>query len=148
MGRKRFTKSKLLSENLVFKVTEEVNNQLFFEIGSEITTDIAEAVAIMMRSKNNIEDKIWSQKFDINFESIEPKRALYWLSGGDVEWIGGKNYSVNWRQCDLDFQEEFGFMVISILQKSKTLDDIRKGFIKYLNLPVLYEFALSRGFIK
>jgi hypothetical protein len=57
MGRKRFTKSKLLSENLRFKITEEANNHLFFEIGSEITTDIAEAVAIMMRT-NNIEKEI------------------------------------------------------------------------------------------
>jgi hypothetical protein len=147
MGRKRFTKSKLLSENLRFKITEEANNHLFFEIGSEITTDIAEAVAIIIRT-NNIEKEIWSQKININLETVEPKRALYWLSGGDTEWISGKNYSLNWMQCDLDYQEEFGFMVISILKKSQTLDDIRSGFMKYLNLPVLYEFALKRGFVK
>jgi hypothetical protein len=29
------------------------------------------------------------------------------------------------------------------LKKSKTMNDVRNGFLKYLNLPILYEFALE-----
>ena len=30
--------------------------------------------------------------------------------------------------------------------ESKTFEDIRNGFIKHLNLPLLYEFALDNEF--
>ena len=46
--------------------------------------------------------------------------------------------------CSLEYQEEFGLKVISILKKSKTMRDIKNGFLKYLNLPILYEFALEK----
>lgn len=128
------------------RMSVEPNGQLFFEIGNDITTDVSEAVAIMMRK--NIDESIWNKTISINYDDIEPRRTLYWLSGGDSEWMTFRNYSTPWCDCDLDFQEEFGFMVISILKKSKTLGDIRDGFIKYLNLPVLYEFALNKGFIR
>lgn len=132
-------------ESSFVRINLEINGQSFFEIGNELTTDIAEAVAIMMRKK--IDDSIWSKDFSIDYETIEPRRALYWLTGGDSEWISLHNYKQPWSKCDLDFQEEFGFIIISILKKSKTLGDIRDGFIRYLNLPVLYEFALSRNFV-
>lgn len=148
MKKKHFTKiqnDEASIESSFVRINLEINGQSFFEIGNELTTDIAEAVAIMMRKK--IDDSIWSKDFSIDYETIEPRRALYWLTGGDNEWISLHNYKQPWSKCDLDFQEEFGFMIISILKKSKTLGDIRDGFIRYLNLPVLYEFALSRNFV-
>lgn len=144
--KKKQTKVFIESSNESFRMSVEPNGQLFFEIGSDITTDISEAVAIMMR--RNIDESIWNREVSINYEDIEPRRPLYWLSGGDSEWMTFRNYNIPWYECDLDFQEEFGFIIISILKKSKTLGDIRDGFMKYLNLPVLYEFALNRGFIK
>lgn len=128
------------------RMSVEPNGQLFFEIGNDITTDISEAVAIMMRK--DTDESIWDKKISIDYECIEPRRSLYWLSGGDSEWMTFRNYNIPWCECDLDFQEEFGFMVISILKKSKTLGDIREGFVRYLNLPVLYEFALNKGFVR
>ena len=150
MSKKRFTKTgsvRVLTNSNFVRITEEVNGQLFFEVGSEITTDIAEAVAIMLRIQN-IDESIWSKELPIKIEDVEPRRALYWLSGGDKEWISKQNYNRPWSECDIEFQEEFGFMIMSILKKAKNLNDIRNGFVRYLNLPVLYEFALSKNYIK
>jgi len=149
MRKKRFTKQDNVNfkDSDVVRISEEVNGQYFFEIGSEITTDLAEAVAIMMRNPRT-DSSIWSKKIQVNLESVEPQKALYWLSGGDNEWITLQNYNQPWNKCYLEFQEEFGFIVINILKKSKNLGDIRNGFQKYLNLPNLYEFALSKNLIR
>jgi hypothetical protein len=148
MRKKRFTKQTNVNfkDSDVVRISEEVG-QYFFEVGSEITTDLAEAVAIMMRNPRT-DNSIWSKKIQINYETIEPQKALYWLSGGDNEWITLQNYNQPWNKCYLEFQEEFGFIVINILKKSKNLGDIRNGFQKYLNLPNLYEFALSKNLIR
>jgi hypothetical protein len=125
------------------KIDKEVD-EFYFEIGSEITTDLAEAVAILMKSKSKWDENFWNLEIkNLNYYNISPGKALYWLSGGDKEWKEMENYKKNWSECALDFQEEFGLRIISILRKSKTLKDIRSGFIKYLNLPILYEFALE-----
>jgi hypothetical protein len=150
MGKKRFTRPnnvRVLTESSFVRISKEVNGQLFFEVGNEITTDIAEAVSIMMRIPN-LDEAIWEKELPMDFDTVEPRRALYWLSGGDNEWVALQNYNRPWSQCDIEYQEEFGFMVISILKKSKKLKDIKQGFIRYLNLPTLYEFALSQGYIK
>jgi hypothetical protein len=148
MRKKRFTKQTNVNfkDSDVVRISEEVG-QYFFEVGSEITTDVAEAVAIMMRNPRT-DNSIWSKKIQVNLESVEPQKALYWLSGGDNEWITLQNYNQPWNKCYLEFQEEFGFIVINILKKSKNLGDIRNGFQKYLNLPNLYEFALSKNLIR
>ena len=128
------------------KIDKE-GDQYYFEIGTEITTDLAEAVAIMMNYKNKESDKFWDlQLKDINYYDIKPEQALYWLSGGDYEWKVMNNYKKAWSEISLDFQEEFGLRIISILKKSKTMRDIRDGFLKYLNLPILYEFALEKNY--
>ena len=130
------------SDNLV-KIDKE-GDQYYFEIGSDITTDLAEAVAIMMmKYKNN--GKFWDLEIkDIDYYNITPEKSLYWLSGGDNEWQLMNNYKKSWMDCSLEYQEEFGLKVISILKKSKTMRDIKNGFLKYLNLPILYEFALEK----
>jgi len=131
------------SDNLV-KIDKE-GDQYYFEIGSDITTDLAEAVAIMMiKYKNN--GKFWDLELkNIDYYNITPEKSLYWLSGGDNEWQIMNNYKKSWMECSLDYQEEFGLKVISILKKSKTMKDVKNGFLKYLNLPILYEFALEKG---
>ena len=129
------------SDNLV-KIDKE-GDQYYFEIGNDITTDLAEAVAIMMmKYKNN--GKFWDLEINIDYYNITPEKSLYWLSGGDNEWQLMNNYKKSWMDCSLEYQEEFGLKVISILKKSKTMRDIKNGFLKYLNLPILYEFALEK----
>jgi len=64
--------------------------------------------------------------------------------------MNGLNYTtiINWSECDTHFVQEFEFVIRWILKKSKNLKDIKNGFIEHLNLPVLYEFALSKNLIK
>lgn len=131
----------------VIKISKDCDDY-YFEIGKEVTNDIAEAVSIMMRNYRK-NDVIWDLSIsDIDHYNINPSKCLYWLSGGDNEWIKNRiNYKKNWYECELEFQEEFGTIVISILKKSKTLSDIRTGFIKYLNLPTLYNFAIEKNIV-
>jgi hypothetical protein len=130
------------SDDLI-KIDKEYD-QFYFEIGSEMTTDIAEAVAIVMSQKNKNADNFWNIEIkDINYYNIRPELTLYWLSGGDWEWKLQNNYKKSWQECGIIFQEKFGMTIISILKKSKTLGDIRNEFRKKLNLGILYEFALQ-----
>lgn len=123
-------------------------NKWFFEIGKELTTDIAEAVSLLIRDCD-INDQVWDVEIkDINTEDITPEKSLYWLSGGYKEWKSLENYNRPWCDCYLDFQEEFGFSILNIVNRSKTLGDVRKHFIENLNLTVLYDFALSRNLIR
>lgn len=123
-------------------------NKWFFEIGKELTTDIAEAVSLLIRECDS-NDQVWEVEIkDINTEDITPEKSLYWLTGGYKEWKSLENYNRPWCDCYLDFQEEFGFTILTSVNKSKTLGDIRKYFIENLNLPVLYDFALSRNLVR
>ena len=123
-------------------------NKWFFEIGKELTTDIAEAVSLLIRECDD-NDQIWQVELrNINTEDITPEKSLYWLTGGYKEWKSLENYNRPWCDCYLDFQEEFGFAILSSVNKSKTLGDIREYFIENLNLPVLYDFALSKNLIR
>lgn len=119
-----------------------LDDKHYFEIGESVTTDIAEAVAIMMRL-GIINKEAWNTPINKDdLYNTKPENALYWMTGGDEEWMIENNYTKNWHECYLLFQEEFGLTIIEILEKSETLNDVRKGFIKHLNLDILYEFAL------
>ena len=123
-------------------------NEYFFEIGKELTSDVAEAVAILMR-KVDFNEAIWDLEVNnIVLENITPERSLFWLTGGYSEWRTLENYNKPWCDCYLDFQEEFGYLIVNIIKKSKTLKDIRENFLKYLNLPILYDFAINKNMIR
>jgi hypothetical protein len=117
-----------------------------FEIGSYTTTDLAEAVCLMMSKLDN-NHRIWKSIITPNLEDISPERSLYWLSGGRTEWNSLENYKKPWSECYLDFQEEFGIVIINIIKKAKSLKDIKDSFMKYLNLPILYDFAMSKSIL-
>jgi hypothetical protein len=149
MGKKRFTRHNSVKEQILDAVTisEKNNGQVFFEIEDHITQDIAEAVAIMMR-KRNIDNSVWLKEMSFDVDFLDPRKCLYWLTGGDNEWIKLHNYNKPWVECDTYFTDEFEFVIRWIVKKSKNLQDIKNGFIEHLNLPVLYEFALSKNLIK
>jgi len=142
---KKRNETTVLYENNIVKINQEKNKDLFFEIKNEITTDVAEAVAIMMRM--NVTD-VWYLNIDFNNDSIIPYKCLYWLSGGSKEWITLEHYCKPWSECYKIFDEEFGSSVLNIINKSDSLNDIRNGFRRYLNLPVMYDFALEKNLIK
>jgi hypothetical protein len=128
----------------LIKISKDLDSY-YFEIGTEVTMDLAESVAILMRMKSKWNDEIWNLKInDTDYYNIDPSKCLYWLSGGNEEWTDGENYKKYWHEVQLDFQEEFGIIIISILKKSKTLKDVRTGFLKHLNLTTLYNFAIEK----
>lgn len=151
MRRKKDLTKKLsvevFSDNLL-KITKE-GGEYFYEIGKEVTSDLAEAISIMMREIDE-NSSIWDMEFDksLVYENISPEKSLFWLTGGYSEWRTLTHYSKPWCDCYLDFQEEFGIIVINILKRSRTFMDIRNGYLNYLNLPTLYDFAISKNLIK
>lgn|SRR5574343_720658 len=147
MKRKRIEKVVNMHGDTIVKINKGTTKDYFFEIGDQMTTDVAEAVAIMMRKKELINSELWNLAIEVDEEMISPEKSLYWLSGGDKEWKTLDNYNTNWCDCYLDFQEEFGIIITLIVKKSKTLKDIRDRFIRHLNLPILYDFAINRGLV-
>lgn len=136
---------KIYDDNLI-KVDIEESGEYYFEIKNEITNDIAEAVSIMMKIRNKWDDDVWMIPIpDLDTYNVNPERCLYWLSGGHDEWRKLDNYKRSWKDSYLEFREEFGSIVIDILKKSRNLKDIRDGFLKYLNIERIYEFALERN---
>lgn len=139
--------SELIYSDEKLKIGKD-GNEWYFEIGTEITFDFAEAVSIMMR-KVDFNHPIWQLEIDnVDIESIVPEKSLFWLTGGFAEWRNLDHYSKSWGECYLEFQEEFGFIIINCLKKSKTLEQLRDYFLKYLNLPVLYDFAMSKNLVR
>jgi len=133
--------------NGIVRVTKE-EDIYFFEIGNELTSDLAEAVALLMR-KLDWNDELWNMILeDINIDNITPEKSLFWLTGGYTEWRTLENYNKPWCDCYLDFQEEFGLLIFNIVKRTKSLKEIRNNYYKYLNLPILYDFALSKNMIK
>jgi len=131
----------------IIRISKE-GREYFFEIGKELSADVAEAVTILMR-KTEWDNPIWDVELkDIIVEEITPEKSLFWLTGGHSEWRTLEHYNKPWCDCYLDFQEEFGFLVVNIVKRSKKLKDIRDNFVKYLNLPIMYDFAISRDMIK
>ena len=139
--------TKIIYDDKTIIISRE-GNEWFFEIGKELTTDLGEAVSLLLRNCD-ASDEVWKTDIkEMNIDNISPEKSLYWLTGGEKEWKTLENYNRPWCDCYLDFQEEFGLLVISIIKRSKTLEDMRKHFIEYLNLPVLYDFALSKKFLR
>ena len=148
--KKRKLAIKELSEVVFSDEKIKINKQketFIFEIGKETTTDLAEGVAIMMKILDN-NHEIWNFEFEIDEEKIIPEKSLYWLTGGHTEWKQLEHYEKTWYDCYLIFQEEFGISIMNIIKKSKKLKDIREEFKRCLNLPIIYDFALSKNLIK
>jgi hypothetical protein len=131
----------------IIRINKE-GNEYYFEIGKELTADVAEAVTILIR-KVEWDSPVWEVELkDIVSEEITPEKSLFWLTGGYSEWRTLEHYNKPWCDCYLDFQEEFGFLIVNIVKRSKKLKDIRDNFVKHLNLPILYDFAVSKNMIK
>jgi hypothetical protein len=146
-------KKLLISESPTLVFSDEkikinkIGNEWFFEVGKEITSDLGEAVSLMMRICDPKSD-VWNLNINPDMENITPEKSLFWLTGGLNEWRNLENYNRPWCDCYLEFQEEFGLMIVGIIRKSKKLIDVRDGFNKYLNLPILYDFAVSKNILR
>lgn len=137
---------KIIYDNNTIKICRE-DNEWFFEIGKDATTDLAEGISLLLR-KCDVNDPIWKTQIKNDDYQINPEKSLYWLSGGDKEWKTLEHYNKQWCDCHLLFQEEYEETINNILNKSNTFGEVRKHFIKNLNINILYEFALSKKLIK
>ncbi len=126
-------------------IVKDIDGNLFFKVGKEITNDLAEGVILLMRNKRTLNDSdIWS--IIINKQSgynINPEKSLFWLTGGTNEWKTRANYKKSWGESYSLFISQYGEVISDIVNKSRTLGDIKKSFLKELNILELYEFALS-----
>lgn len=130
------------------------NGRLYFESSNPIleeefkTYDCSEGVSALMRLKTVFDDdKFWNLKVGNSKYDVSPERALYWLSGGNREWEVNDTYAYNWLEVHSIFEHKFRDVVYEIVDNAETLNDIKKGFMQRLNLPVLYEFALNNNLI-
>ncbi len=123
-------------------------NLIVFEIGNEVASDISEFIAILTKNIK-YDNEIWNTVIDKKLlNNISTVKTLYWLSGGDVEWNNGNHYNRPWSIYNVYFYKKYNRLVKNILKKSKTYGDVRDYFNEYLNLPILYDFALSQNMIK
>jgi hypothetical protein len=146
-NRKGFQKDEILKLENKYLINK-IDGNFIYEVKNEVTSDLAEFVSILIREVD-YSDPVWNiGVFDIVLEDLSPEKSLFWLTGGHKEWKSLENYNKPWHLCYLEFQEEFGFMVIRSVKKAKKLGDIRDSFLRYLNLPVLYDFAISKGLVR
>ena len=151
--RKRVKNGTLLEYNKI-KVSKEINNTLYFECNDEalmenfVSFDVIESVAAFMKVDDiQKDDTFWDIKFNKQWNS-SPEKALYWLTGGNKEWIEGNNYKYSWGEVYHIFLYKYSDIIYDIIDKANTLGDIRKGFNKRLSIQKLYEFALDNGLVK
>jgi len=118
-------------------------DDFLFDINGKITDDVAEAVAIMIYQNIPSDNNAWSTNIkNVDLFEIDPKRSLYWLSGGDIDW-SSNNYRKEWHECVGEFSEKFSEIVFEMVQQSKNMLELREKFQKDLNITILYEFALE-----
>lgn len=143
----------LIYESSDIKIWEEFNGKLFFEsentilCGKFMSNDYSESVACLMRLPKVFNDnKLWNIKINNKYD-ISTKNVLYWLTGGNSEWMDKKNYKYEWDEVESIFNHHFENTILDIISRSNTLGDIKRGFMKHLNLPIIYEFSLNNDLI-
>lgn len=143
----------LIYESGDIKIWEEFNGKLFFEsenpilCGTFMSNDYAESVAALMRLPKVFNDsKLWNIKITNKYD-ISTKNVLYWLTGGNSEWMDKKHYKYDWDEVELIFNHHFEETILDIISRSNTLGDMKRGFMKHLNLPIIYEFSLNNDLI-
>ncbi len=140
------TTNQVIFENNIIKISREHDGIHYYEIGSEITTDIIEAVSILIRLKNINNDTFWNLEIPkIDIFDIDPEKCLFWLSGGKDEWFRNDNYKMTWMESHSLFRERFEDDIECIIRNSKTFKDIKNQITKKLNISIMYDFALSQG---
>jgi hypothetical protein len=144
----------LLYEKNSTKISKETNGILYCEfIHTDLKTpfvsvDVLEITTALMKIKEYREDKsIWNIKIK-NKWNTSAEKALYWLSGGDKEWLINKNYIFSWSEVYHIFLNEYGEVVNNILEKSQTLGELKNNFEKYISLQKIYEFSIDNNLIK
>lgn len=73
--------------------------------------------------------------------------AIYWLSGGDREWIYGRYYTKEWAEVRDFYCNYFSPLFYDSLHNVETLGDVLSIFREKFNLALFYEFGLAYSMI-
>jgi hypothetical protein len=152
------TKTTLEGELLFFKskisVFKESDNTYYFESNNDkltyfITDDYMEAVSALMKLKDVMDfEDLWDIEITNKMrENVNIEKSLYWITGGDREWVKNKTYKKTWKELSNTFTKKYSRKLNSINNNSKTLGDVRDELLKYMSLPIIYEFALNEDMI-
>lgn len=118
-------------EKLIIDIDDGGN--YFFEIKTEITNDISEAVVIMMNDRCFNEHEIWKTNIphSIKSQDIRIDKTIYWLTGGDRAWIN-KNalYNIKWSDISIEYENILRQEIEHIFNSSKTFGDLRDNYKK------------------
>lgn len=128
--------SKSSFDKLVIDI--EKNGNFFFEIKSEITNDISEAVAIMMSDKCFDNHDVWNTPIPKNITScdIDTEKTIYWLTGGNNSWVNKNGmYTVKWIEIANDYDYMVGEEIKELFNDSKTFGELRDKF--KLSFPMI-----------
>jgi hypothetical protein len=152
-------KKTMLVENVYFedtriRVFEENDGKLYFEkIAKDgrialCSNNYLEAVACLMKFKHFHHSNLWDIKVTNKMkDSLNYGDILYWLSGGDKEWLENNTYTDNWSVCRELFITKFQKKIENINESCKTLGEVRLNFLKYFNLPNIYNFSLKKNIL-
>ena len=141
-----FFKSKIQ----IFKESDlyyfECNN---IKLSNFITNDYMEAVAALMKLKDTFDfDNLWEIPISNKMrDNININRSLYWITGGDREWVCNKTYNKTWAEYYEIFVDKYSKRLEKIIDKCETLGEVREEILKYMSLPMVYEFALSKNMV-
>jgi hypothetical protein len=140
-------KEEILYSSDNFRILNE-GNQVIFEIWGFTTLDVAEAVSLLIMHGVSHSDPVWELPTSFFDKNVFSEKSLYWLSGGDSEWITLDNYSDSWFNCLFDFCSKWSKSIEEAVENSKTLLDIRNHFEENLSLLRIYDWAISKGFVR
>ena len=145
----------LIMEKSKISIYRENNNLYFFESNNPnlnyfLSIDYLESVSALMKLKDMYDfDTLWDIKITDEMRiNVNYNKSLYWLTGGDREWVTSKVYNTTWSESSDLFLKEYGSILEDINIKCDNLGEVRDEFLKYMNLPTLYEFGLSKNIIK
>jgi hypothetical protein len=147
----------LLADALGLQVEQLPDGRLWFtctrkELGRHglDTLDPVEAVAALLRwpAVENVA-RLWDIPLaEAHVTHFDAAAAVYWLSGGDREWLHGSHYTVKWRAVRDELEQAYAPRLARALADCYTLGDVRAALLAEFSLLDFYERMLSRGMAK
>lgn len=121
------------------------------DVGKELhTVDPAEAAAALMRSAYLAGNKeLWHLAVtESDLDLVHTRNVLYWLTGGDREWMFGTNYKVKWDRAADVFEDALADRVLYAVQSCSTLGELRDSLQRNFKLLETYELMLENNWVQ
>lgn len=146
----------VLAEEVGLQIVRATDGRFRFDcnrndIGRALhTDDPVEATAAFMRSRTLMANAgIWDLPLlEEHLAACDISAVLYWLSGGDREWLFGVNYRVKWHTAEEHIVDEFGEHLLYCVGRARTMRELRDVLAKNFPLSVFYELMLERGWVR